>query len=77
MKKLMIIVLFGIILTGCKKELTFEEYYSCEKEYKATLDNLAELLKNKTISAQAYASKVTEAEKVYNQCLADGENNKK
>lgn len=75
MKKTTIAILILIALAGCEK-LTFDEYYQCEKDYKAEVYICDSLFKYKKINGVEYNARIKAAQKTYDQCIADGENNK-
>lgn len=75
MKKLTCIILIAIAISGCEK-LTFDEYYQCEKDYKATMKSLDDQLKNHKITASKYNAAVQAAIATYDSCLIKQETDK-
>lgn len=69
MKKLFLVAILLVTLTGCKK-VTFTEYYDCEQAFRAKVTEAgAKYSKTSTKYLQA----VDKAQKEYEQCLVAAE----
>jgi hypothetical protein len=72
MKKVILISLLGLFLISCSKDLSFSEYYDCEKTYKATVESLNTRLEYHKITNSAYKQGIEKAAKDYDNCLIEG-----
>lgn len=78
MKKITFVIIALVALAGCEKdpELTFKEYYECEKAFTKSADSLRSLYDAGKINLSSYNNKMLTVRGRYDKCIKEGEGSK-